>query len=64
MLYRGIHPVVGKLRGVSMQKRPARAIKYAKDMGFIEEGDDVVVVGIEADEDMESFATMKVTTVI
>lgn len=62
IIHRGIHPVVGTLSGITFHKRPAVAIKYAKDMGFVKSGDDVVVVGIEDDED-EEFATMKVTKV-
>lgn len=63
ILSRGIHPVVGKLRGLSMDKRPAMAIKYAKDMGFVKSSDEVVVVAIEKDEDVKEFATMKITAV-
>jgi len=63
ILFRGIHPVVGKLNGVTQHKRPAMAINYAKDMGFFEEGDDVVVVGMEAEENIEDFGMMKVTKV-
>jgi len=63
MIYRGVHPVAGKLRDVPMQQRPTMAIKYAKEMGFIQKGDDVVVVGMETDIEMEEFATMRVTVV-
>ena len=62
IIHRGIHPVVGMLSGITFHKRPAVAIKYAKDMGFVESGDDVIVVGIEDDE-TEEFATMKVASV-
>jgi pyruvate kinase len=62
ILNRGIHPVVGALSGVSFHKRPAIAIKHAKDMGFLKSGDDVVIVGIEDDE-KEEFGTMKVASV-
>lgn len=62
IIHRGVHPVVGMLSGITFHKRPAVAIKYAKDMGFIESGDDVIVVGIE-DDDEEEFATMKVASV-
>jgi len=62
IIHRGVHPVVGMLSGITFHKRPAVAIKYAKDMGFIESGDDVIVVGIEDDEE-EEFATMKVASV-
>jgi pyruvate kinase len=61
IIYRGIHPVVGQLEGITFHKRPAVAIKYAKDMGFVQSGDDVIIVGIE-DED-EKFVTMKVAAV-
>jgi len=63
ILFRGIHPVVDKLNGIPTHKRPAMAINYAKDMGFFEEGDDVVVVGMEAEENIEDFGMMKVTKV-
>mmetsp|Transcript_4235 Transcript_4235/g.8100 ORF Transcript_4235/g.8100 Transcript_4235/m.8100 type:complete len:581 (+) Transcript_4235:140-1882(+) len=62
ILNRGIHPVVGALSGVSFHKRPAIAIKRAKEMGFVNSCDDVVIVGIEDDE-KEEFGTMKVTSV-
>jgi pyruvate kinase len=62
ILNRGIHPVVGALSGVTFHKRPALAIKHAKEMGFVKVGDDVVVVGME-DEEGEEFGTMKVTAV-
>ena len=59
IIHRGIHPVVGKLSGISFHKRPAVAIKYAKDMGFVQSGDNVVVVGIEDNEDEEDWETIK-----
>ena len=62
ILNRGIHPVVGALAGVSFHKRPALAIKYAKEMGMIKTGDDVVIVGMENEAD-EEFGSMKVTSV-
>lgn len=62
IINRGVHPVVGVLSGVTFHKRPALAIKHAKDMGFIKEGDDVVIVGMEDDGD-EEYGTMKVKTV-
>jgi pyruvate kinase len=62
ILNRGIHPIVGALDGVSFHKRPAIAIKHAKDMGIIESGENVVIVGIE-DDNEEQFGTMKVTAV-
>ena len=62
MLNRGVHPVIG-LNGVSMPKRPIRAIRHAVEMGFVKEGDDVVVATMEADEDMGTIATLKVATV-
>lgn len=62
ILNRGIHPVVG-LQGVSMIKRPAAAIEDAKAMGFVESGDEVIVVTAEADDDLGEFTSMKATTV-
>jgi len=63
ILNRGIHPVVGALSGVSFHKRPAIAIKCAMDMGIIKSGDDVVIVGMEDEENEQQFGTMKVTSV-
>ncbi len=54
---------MGALSGLSFHKRPTLAIKYARAMGFISPGDNVVIVGME-DEDDEEFGTMKVTTVV
>lgn len=62
ILYRGIHPVVQKLNGTSIHKSKA-AMEFAKDMGFVQKGDGVVILGIEADESLENFGMMKVTTV-
>lgn len=62
IIHRGIHPVVGALAGVSFHKRPALAIKRVQDMGIIQSGDDVVIVGME-DDDGEVLGTMKVTSV-
>uniref|UniRef100_A0A7S2WB68 Pyruvate kinase n=1 Tax=Eucampia antarctica TaxID=49252 RepID=A0A7S2WB68_9STRA len=64
MLHRGVHPVVGQLSGVSFQKRPGRAMKFAQQMGFVSAGDDVVLVGMEpSGTDDEMFATLRVATV-
>ena len=46
MIHRGIHPVLG-LTGISPSKRAAQAIKDAKCMGFVESGDEVVIVTLE-----------------
>lgn len=63
MFYRGVHPVVG-LEGISLAKRPEIAVKNAKDMGFVQPGDDVVVVTIEDFyEGLERTATMKIAKV-
>jgi pyruvate kinase len=63
MFYRGVHPVVG-LEGVSLAKRPEMAVKNAKAMGFVQPGEDVVVVTIEDFyEGLERTATMKIATV-
>jgi pyruvate kinase len=63
MFYRGVHPVVG-LEGVSLAKRPEIAVKNAKAMGFIQSGEDVVVVTMEDYyEGLERTATMKIATV-
>ena len=63
ILFRGIHPVVGRLTGITTHKRPTLALRYAKDMGFVEDGDDVVIVGMESEENTEDFGMMKVTKV-
>ena len=62
IIYRGIHPVVGNFNDVSSGKRPARAIQYAKELGFIHSGDDVVIVCVDSDEDVGDFMTMKICT--
>jgi len=63
MLYRGVHPVVG-LEGISLAKRPEVAVKNAKAMGFVQSGEDVVVVTMEDYyEGLERTATMKIATV-
>lgn len=67
MLHRGVHPIQidDVLTGVSEEKRPARAIHYAKQLGMVQEGDGVVVVTREmaCDELTTDFASMKIATV-
>jgi len=62
IVYRGIHPVVRHFQDALPGKRPAKAIQYAKELGFIQEGDDVVIVGVESDEDVGDLMTMKICT--
>ena len=62
MIHRGVHPIVG-LSGVSPHKRPAAAIQDAKLMGFIKEGDDVVMVTGETNESMDFAVSMRIATV-
>lgn len=63
MLYRGVHPVLG-LNGISWSKRPEMAVRQAKEMGFVESGDDVICVTMEDfSEGVEKTATMKIATV-
>lgn len=63
IVHRGIHPVVGLL-GTSVHQRPFAAIKDAKAMGFVESGDDVIVVSVDgSSEGMGMCAIMKIATV-
>lgn len=63
IIHRGVHPVVG-LQGMSIHKRPAVAIRDAKAMGFVKEGDNVVVVSVDGtDQGMGLCAVMKIATV-
>lgn len=67
ILHRAIHPIVGRLGGVSIPKRPSRAMTCAQQMGFVTSGDDVVIVGMEpggdTTNDEEPFATLRVATI-
>jgi len=60
IIYRGIHPVVRQFHDVLPGKRPARAIQYAKELGFIQAGDDVVIVCVDSDADVGDLLTMKI----
>jgi pyruvate kinase len=62
IIYRGIHPVVRNLKEVPSGQRPVKAIQYAKELGFIHDGDDVVIVCVDSDEDVGDFMTMKLGT--
>jgi pyruvate kinase len=62
MIHRGIHPVVG-LSGTSPYKKPLLAIKDAVKMGFVQPGDEVIVVAVERAAGFGSHATMKVAVV-
>jgi len=62
MIHRGIHPVLGA-SGISPSKLPSQAIKDAKQMGFVDAGDEVVIVTLEPTEGVGNFASMKVCTV-
>jgi len=59
---RGIHPIVG-LSETLPEDRPATAIQQAKNMGFVQTGDEVVVVTMEVNEDLGNFATMKIASI-
>lgn len=61
-VYRGVHPVVG-LSGVSQEERAAHAVEDAKKMGFVEVGDEVVIVSMDDDNRLGKTATMKIATV-
>lgn len=62
IVYRGIHPVVRQFQDVLPGKRPARAIQYAKELGFIQDGDEVVIVCVDSDDDVGDLMTMKICT--
>ncbi len=61
MLHRGIHPITG-LSGVSPAKRPEAAVKDAKNLNFVNEGDQVIIVAME-DNGLGRHGTMKIATV-
>jgi pyruvate kinase len=62
ILHRGVHPLVA-LEGLSDSAKPAAAIKDAKAMGFVETGDDIVVVMGEDNEQTDNGVTVRIATV-
>lgn len=56
-LYKGVHPIVLE------EFDPVAAVNSAKTMGYLRNGDEVVVVGVEDDSAMGRTATMKIATV-
>lgn len=62
-IYRGLHPVIG-LQGTSEHNLTGAAIKDAKAMGLVEEGDKVVIISLDfEDTDLGTSAVMKIATV-
>jgi len=62
-IYRGIHPIMG-LEGMSETKIPYAAMRDARAMGLVDEGDKVVIVSLQSgDFGMESNPTLKIATV-
>merc|ERR1712228_465768 len=58
-IFRGVHPVLGDLSGVTPSKRAAQALNDSKHMGFVEPGDEVVIVTLESTEGLVGmFASM------
>ena len=58
-IYRGIHPIIDSSLDVGgSAKGPAQAINEAKEMGYIQAGDEVVVVFMEGDD-----ANLKISAV-
>lgn len=62
ILSRGIHPIVG-LGDVPPAKLPGAAVRTAKELGHIAEGQSVVLVHIDDDEDLGHSETLQVVTV-
>jgi pyruvate kinase len=65
-VYRGIHPVVNAElagAGVSPAKRAEHAVEDAKRMGYIEAGDEVVIVSMDDDDYLGKMANMMIVTV-
>jgi len=63
ILHRGVHPIVSA-SGISATKKPAAAIQDAKAMGFIESGDDVIIVTGEENAQMDHAVTVRIATVV
>ena len=61
-LYRGVHPIVEVLDGIKPSDRPVHAVEEAKKMGFLQQGDEVVIVGMD-DEPLGRTATMKIVSI-
>ena len=61
ILHRALHPIVG-LGGVPAAKKPAAALKLAKELGHVAEGDSVILVHIDDDE-IGHVETLQVVTV-
>jgi pyruvate kinase len=63
-VYRGIHPVVNAdLAGASTTKRAEHAVEDAKRMGYVEAGDEVVIVSMDDDDYLGKTANMMIVTV-
>lgn len=61
-IHKGVHPIIA-LPGTSRYKRTLSALKDATKMGYLETGDQVVVVAVDIDDDYGKHATMRVVTV-
>merc|ERR1711862_563716 len=62
ILHRGIHPVI-QLPGTTHSKKAISALRDSKDLGFVQPGDEVVVVTLEPMEGVGNFGAMTVCTV-
>jgi pyruvate kinase len=61
---RGIHPdVSAELSGASPAKRAEHAVEDAKRMGYVETGDEVVIVSMDDDDYLGKMANMMIVTV-
>jgi pyruvate kinase len=63
-VYRGIHPVVADLAAhETPAKRAEHAVEDAKRMGYVETGDEVVIVSMDDDAYLGKSANMMIVTV-
>lgn len=62
ILSRGIHPIVG-LGDVAPTKLPGTAVRTAKELGHVTEGQSVILVHIDDEEDLGHSETLQVVTV-
>ncbi|CAB9500877.1 Pyruvate kinase [Seminavis robusta] len=62
ILNRAIHPIVG-LGDVPPEKKPAAAIKLAKELGHVQAGQNVVLVHIDDEEDLGHAETLQLVSV-
>jgi len=63
-IYRGCHPIVdADLRDTNFWERGFEAVKLCKEMGFVEDGEKVVLVSAEKGDGLGLCMSMKMGTV-